>query len=66
MKEEKLRELMEDNFKKFGWNTWKKKSSIIFALKAKYGSTFDVSIAESIYDDIYKRELKKLEEEYDR
>jgi hypothetical protein len=58
-----IEEIMEDNFKKFGWNTWKNKSSILFAMKAKYGSTFDTKIAESIYDDIYAREIKKIEDE---
>jgi hypothetical protein len=63
MTEEKLIEVMEDNFKKFGWNTWKNKSSILFALKAKYGSSFDTEIAENIYDVIYEREIKKMEDE---
>jgi len=63
MTDEHLQNIMEDNFKKFGWNTWKNKSSILFALKAKYGDSFDVKIAEPIYDDIYKREIKKIEEE---
>jgi len=63
MTEEHLIWVMEDNFKKFGWNTWKNKSSILFALKAKYGDSFDVEIAESIYDTICERELKKIEEE---
>jgi len=63
MTEEKIKELMEDNFKKFGWNTWKNKSSILFTLKSKYGDSFDTSIAEKIYDNIYNREMKKLEKE---
>ncbi len=63
MTEERLVELMEDNFKKFGWNTWKNKSSILFKLKAKYGSTFDEAAAGKVYDKIYKREHDKLEEE---
>jgi hypothetical protein len=63
MTEDKLRDILEDNFKKFGWNTWKNKSSILFTLKAKYGSSFDIKIAESIYDDIYAREIKKIEGE---
>ena len=63
MSEEKIIELMEDGFKKFGWNTWKSKSSIIFDMKSKYGSTFDTTIASKIYDDIYAREIKKIEEE---
>ena len=60
---EEMVEIMEDNFKKFGWNTWKNKSSIFFSMKAKYGSSFDTEMAETIYNSIYEREMKKLEEE---
>jgi len=60
---EKMTEIMEDNFKKFGWHTWKNKSSIIFTMKAKYGSFFDTEMAEIIYDNIYTREVKKIADE---
>jgi len=58
---EKLSEIMEDNFKKFGLNTWKNKSSVLFSMKSKYGSSFDIKMAELIYDTIFEREIKKKE-----
>jgi hypothetical protein len=59
---EKMVEIMEDNFKKFGWNTWKNKESIIFNMRAKYGDSFDKDMASIIYDTIYKRESNHLDD----
>jgi len=61
MTDEKIEEILKDNFKKFGWNTWKKKSSVLFGMKAKYGDSLDSKIASNIYDKIYEREIKKIE-----
>jgi hypothetical protein len=59
IKREKIIEIMQEYMRNVSWSTWKKKSSILFSIKSKYGDALNIKNAEAIYDSLTNTEMER-------
>jgi len=63
MTKEQIKKILKDLLETLGWEVWKNKNSMLFTLRAKYGSQFNSELTSNVYDNLFKKEKEIYQKE---